>query len=53
MSDCMKPDQPGLWRDGNERTYVAYMESEALKVRDLDTGEIGSDRSDACRRESI
>lgn len=40
MSDCMKPDQPGLWRDGNERTYVAYMESEALKVRDLDTGEI-------------
>lgn len=40
MSDCMKPDQPGLWRDGNERTYVAYMESEALKVRDLGTGEI-------------
>lgn len=43
MSDCMKPDQPGLWRDGNERTYVAYMESEALKVRDLDTGEILSE----------
>ena len=40
MSDHGKPDKPGLWRDANEKTVVACMESGELAIRDADTGEI-------------
>lgn len=40
MSDHGKPDKPGLWRDANEKTVVACMESGELRMRDPDTGEI-------------
>lgn len=38
MSDHGKPDKPGLWRDANEKTVVACMESGELRMRDPDTG---------------
>lgn len=38
MSDHGKPDKPGLWRDTNEKTVVACMESGKLRMRDPDTG---------------
>lgn len=38
MSDHGKPDKPGLWRDTNEKTVVACMESGNLRMRDPDTG---------------
>ena len=38
MSDHGKPDKPGLWRDANEQTVVACMESGELRMRDPDTG---------------
>ena len=38
MSDHGKPDKPGLWRDANEKTVVACMESGNLRMRDPDTG---------------
>lgn len=40
MSGREKPDAPGLWRDANEKTVVACMESGELAIRDADTGEI-------------
>lgn len=40
MSGHEKPDKPGLWRDANEKTVVACMESGELAIRDADTGEI-------------
>ena len=40
MSGHEKPDAPGLWRDANEKTVVACMESGELAIRDADTGEI-------------
>lgn len=40
MSDHRTPDAPGLWRDANEKTVVACMESGELAIRDADTGEI-------------
>lgn len=40
MSGHEKPDAPGLWRDANEKTVVACMESGGLAIRDADTGEI-------------
>lgn len=38
MSGREKPDAPGLWRDANEKTVVACMESGELRMRDPDTG---------------
>lgn len=40
MSDHGKPDKPGLWRDTNEKTVVACMESGELRMRDPDTGRV-------------
>lgn len=34
MSGREKPDAPGLWRDANEKTVVACMESGELAIRD-------------------
>nr|DAJ53732.1 MAG TPA: hypothetical protein [Caudoviricetes sp.] len=33
MSDHGKPDKPGLWRDANEKTVVACMESGDMRMR--------------------
>ena len=38
LSGHGKPDKPGLWRDANEKTVVACMESGELRMRDPDTG---------------